>query len=194
MKTNFNPDSKLIAWYCMAIFALFYLAVSCTGCKIGEKAVTAYKASPEFPEDCGDKFPPVFTKGKTDTVPGIIVDCDSLQAIYDAYWPLNKNTWGGLDTSSIKSKSFLRPFSKSTPPSKRMQCPPSFSRVDTVENFALTEAQRRRADILQTDKDALQIVKDKWEVTAKKFRTWFWGLLVLIIAAVGAGIYFKKFR
>lgn len=56
------------------------------GCLFGCKAVDKYKASPNFAQDCGDKFPPTvketFIEGETvyDTLPPIYVkvDCDTV--------------------------------------------------------------------------------------------------------------------
>jgi len=48
MKINFKPDEKLIAWYCLAILVLLWVAVSCTGCgftrNVDKKEVEETKA------------------------------------------------------------------------------------------------------------------------------------------------------
>jgi len=48
MKIKINPDTKLIAWYCLAILVLLWVAVSCTGCgftrSVDKKEVEETKA------------------------------------------------------------------------------------------------------------------------------------------------------
>ena len=125
----------------LAIGAIFFaiLMWCALGCNVAEKAVKKYQASSAFPGDCADSFPIRFSPGKIDTIQGPTVDCDSLSAIFDAYWRQKNATGTAPDTVYIQGKAIATP----APPNKKAPCPPSTHRVDTVENTAALQHVRK---------------------------------------------------
>ncbi len=133
-------------WYLLAAYLLVILyCILATGCRIGQKAVAAYKSGPDFPRDCANQFPPKVTPGKTDTVTiqGHTVDCDSVQAAYEAWWKQKQTPPATPQQPAVQ-----------VPPAaqKRIPCPPSriIRKTDTIISTAELEACRRKADQQQT--------------------------------------------
>jgi hypothetical protein len=127
-----------------------------SGCKVAEKAVTKYKASAAFPGDCADEFPVTFTPGKIDTIYGPTVDCDSLSAIFDAYWRQKNATGLAPDTVYIEGKAIATP----APPNKKVPCPPSTIQRDTVESTArLEQVLRLLSEAKTLHQNEVQLLK-----------------------------------
>lgn len=144
------------------------------GCIFGCKSVEKYKASPKFPQDCADKFPPKIVAGKPDTITiqGITIDCDSVIAAN------GKDTVTLTNTVTV-TNTVLQP--------NRVACPPQkiIKQIDTFISTAALEACQRtlyeeraayqkKIDKMQYDADS----KDAKISTLTKQRNWLFFIIL----------------
>jgi hypothetical protein len=148
------------------ILSLIILGLAgCSPAKIGDKAIAKYKASSQFPTDCDTQFPFQVTTGTTDTVTitNTVIDCDSLQAQYDAYWnAINAQQFNGMKT--LADSIAAMQARGVPPPSKKINCPPSIHthRVDTIESSAkLIALQRQLAESQASHQSQLSTLQSK---------------------------------
>lgn len=169
-------------WYLLLAYLLIIaFCIMAQGCRIAEKAVSAYKNSPEFPNDCAASFPPTITKGSSDTIlmPGKIIDCDS---VLNSTKQLENDTIYAIETRTVKVK-----------------CPPHkvIHRVDTFINNALLEASKRQAKreievlVKEINKQDL-VIKNQAEKIGnlKKQRNWF--SLTTLLSIILMFLFFRK--
>jgi len=165
----------------VVVIILFLMGIlGISGCKTVEK----YKASPQYPADCANDFPVKVVSGKPDTVtmPGTVIDCDSVIA---ANLPTVVTIY---DTDTVV---------KTVNVNRTVQCPPSrtITITDTVISTAALEACQRtlfeerafyqkQIDKLQEGADRLQGKLSK----RSKQRNW----LALILAA--AALYSQRHK
>jgi hypothetical protein len=154
------------------------------GCVFGCKSVEKYKASPKFPQDCADKFPPKVISGKPDTIiiQGITIDCDSVIAAN------GKDTVTLTNTVTV-TNTVLQP--------NRVDCPPQkiIKQIDTVISTAALEACQRT---LYEERASYQRTIDKMQYDADRLhgkfsnRTKQRNWLFAIVAA--AALYSQRHR
>jgi hypothetical protein len=182
--------------------AFFLLLIWClSGCKVGEKAVTKYKASSDFPADCATEFPVTVTQGETitDTIYGEEIDCEEVIRGYTEFWE-------GVSTENEKERQALADTIAAMlargekPPTKYVRCPPSIIRhtTDTIVNKAAEEAANRRLRELEIKYAAEMSKRDAKEVadSAKigrrtKQRNSLFFINLGLLAAIGGAIYLK---
>lgn len=152
------------------------------------KAVERYKASSKFPADCAKAFPiktdTVRIPGRVDTLPGVVVDCDSVSAEYEAWWRARQ--LHTIDTL------WLEKFK----PSKVVKCPPSFRVVDTVvmtvENTAHKASLERTIFSLNSELTNSQNEAAKWRNKARKRLNWCAALLACLVGVVAFAAFFRR--
>ena len=178
----------------MRLLSLIIIVLGFTSCKVGEKAVAKYKASPEFPQDCSDKFPPKFTAGTIVYVQGEEHDCDSAMRVYTEFW---EGLMASVNGDNERLKDSLEAMQRRGVkiPTMKLVCPPSTHTRDTVESTAKLEAQTRifKAEMKvmadQHVKDGVQIENLSAENKALKSskRKWFcmfWGAIAAAIVMI----------
>jgi hypothetical protein len=189
---KFVPFLRLLIFFILFLFVLLGI-FGLTGCN----AVKKYQASPQFAQDCGDRFPPRTVQGKPDTITlaSITIDCDSVVAA-------NRKT-DTVRLTNVVTIERLMPTSTGN----RVTCPPQIivKQTDTVYNTAREQAlvaemvrQQKAHDAAIQAKEAenqeLQAKNDK----TRKQRNWlFWIVVAFLVGTfrhqiIGAISKFKK--
>jgi len=144
-------------------------------------AVKKYQASPQFAQDCGDRFPPRTVSGKPDTVTlaSITIDCDSVVAA-------NRKT-DTVRLTNVVTIERLMPTSSGN----RVTCPPQIivKQTDTVYNTAREQAlvaemvrqQKAHDAAIQAKEAEIEKLQGKLSNRSKQ-RNWLFWIIVAFIA------------